>query len=78
MLLSWIGRCDHNPRLISTQLVQMSQVLRFWTFGCVSSWVELSRSSDHNAQRPIELNSTELSDLSVATQFSISPRREIK
>jgi len=48
-----------NPRLISTQLIQSSQVLWFWTFGCVCpvemSWVS-TRSNDHSARS----NSTQL------------------
>ena len=33
--LSPIGHCDYNPRLISTQPVQLSQVLLILNIGCV-------------------------------------------
>jgi len=64
--LSPIGCCDHNPRLISTQLIQLSQVLWFWTFGCVSSWVESSRSNNHSARS----NSTQLNQVTIQSRPS--------
>jgi len=54
--LSLIGRCDHNPRLISTQLIQLSQVLRFWTVAVSPEWSRRPMRCDHS----LKLNSTQL------------------
>ena len=63
--LSWLGSPVITTR-DSTQLVQFSQVLWFWTFGYVSSWVELSRSNDHSARS----NSTQLNQVSFQSRSS--------